>query len=310
MWKLYLADCFEWMKEQEPNQFVAIVTDPPYSLEEFNRENLEKMKRGSGGLWRIPPKIGGYERSPLPRFTVFSPEHRKIMYNYFYEWAKLAYKVLVPGGHLVIASTPIFLPTVASAIVDAGFELRGIIVRLVQTLRGGFRPKNAEDEYEDLCTMPRAHYEPWALLRKPLEKGLTVAENLRKWKAGALRRDPDGRPLPDVIPSERTPEKERIIAPHPTLKPQSFMRRIVWAVVPMGEGVVLDPFSGAGSTLAAAEALGYDSVGVEVNPEYYEMALHAVPELAKLEVDPWFFERKVKNSGKTLALTSFLLNET
>ena len=157
----------------------------------------------------------------------------------------------MPGGHLVIASTPMFLPTVSSAILDAGFELRGIIVRLVQTLRGGFRPKNAEEEFSDLCTMPRAHWEPWILFRKPVEKGLTVAENLRKWKAGALRRDPDGTPFPDVILSERTPEREKAIAPHPTLKPQSFMRRIVWAIVPLKEGEVLDPFCGAGSTLAA-----------------------------------------------------------
>jgi len=50
-------------------------------------------------------------------------------------------------------------------------------------------------------------------------------------------------------------------------------------------------------------------VGLEVNPEYYEMALRAIPELAKIKVDPWFFERRVKNTGKMLALTRFLLNE-
>ena len=308
-WKVYLADCFEWMRNHEPNTFVAIVTDPPYSLEEFSRENLEKMKRGSGGVWRIPPKIGGYERSPLPRFTVFSIEHHKIMYEFFNEWAKLAYKLLVPGGHVLIASTPIFVSTVSSAIINAGFEPRGIIVRLVQTLRGGFRPKNAEGEFRDLCTIPRAHWEPWALFRKPIERGLTVAENLRKWKAGALRREPDGRPFPDVIPSEKTPESERAIAPHPTLKPQSFMRRVVRAVVPLGEGVILDPFCGAGSTLAAAESLGYDGVGVEVNPEYFEMANRAIPELSRVDADPWLFERKVGKEGKMLRLTRFLLNE-
>ena len=310
VWKVYLADCFEWMEDQKPNQFVAIVTDPPYSLEEFSRKNLEKMKRGSGGIWRIPPKIGGYERSPLPRFTVFSAKHHKVMYNFFREWAELAYNLLVPGGHVVIASTPIFLPTVSYAIINAGFEPRGIIVRLVQTLRGGFRPKSAEEEFKDICTMPRAHWEPWALFRKPVEKGLTIAENLRKWKAGALRREPNGKPFPDVIPSEKTPENEKAIAPHPTLKPQSFMRRIIRAVVPLGEGMILDPFCGAGSTIAAAEALGYNSIGIEVNPEYYELANQAIPELAKINVDPWFFERKMAKKGKMLMLTKFLLDES
>ncbi|WP_309492702.1 DNA-methyltransferase [Candidatus Hecatella orcuttiae] len=297
------------MKKCEPNEFIAIVTDPPYSLEEFKRENLEKMKRGSGGVWRIPPKIGGVERNPLPRFTVFSAEHHKIMFNFFHNWAKLAYRVLVPGGHLVIASTPIFLPTVAHAIIEGGFEPRGVIVRLVQTLRGGFRPKNAEEEFKELSTIPRAHWEPWAIFRKPIEKGSTVAENLKKWKSGALKREPDGRPFPDVIPSERTPKEEEAIAPHPTLKPQSFMRRIIRAVVPLNEGKVLDPFCGAGSTIAAIEALGFDGIGIEVNPEYYEMALKAIPQLARVNVDPWLFERRINKGSKMLVLTEFLLKE-
>jgi site-specific DNA-methyltransferase (adenine-specific) len=46
--------------------------------------------------------------------------------------------------------------------------------------------------------------------------------------------------------------------------------------------VVLDPFAGSGSTLAAAEAMGYQSVGVEKDPEYFRVAQKAVPALARL----------------------------
>lgn len=49
----------------------------------------------------------------------------------------------------------------------------------------------------------------------------------------------------------------------------------------------LDPFCGAGSTIAAAEAIGYDSVGIEVYPEYFEMAKQAIPKLAALKIDLW-----------------------
>ena len=45
------------------------------------------------------------------------------------------------------------------------------------------------------------------------------------------------------------------------------------------EGVILDPFAGAGSTLAAAEAVGYESVGIEKDVHYFEMACEAVPKL-------------------------------
>ena len=89
-------------------------------------------------------------------------------------------------------------------------------------------------------------------------------------------------PFGDVIKSHPTRKAERSIAPHPSLKPQSFLRRVVRAMLPLGEGVVLDPFAGAGSTLAAAEAVGYDSIGVEVDPVYFKLATQAIPLLAAL----------------------------
>ena len=43
----------------------------------------------------------------------------------------------------------------------------------------------------------------------------------------------------------------------------------------------MDPFAGAGSTLAAAEAIGYHSIGVEKDQHYFEMAREAIPKLAR-----------------------------
>ena len=52
--------------------------------------------------------------------------------------------------------------------------------------------------------------------------------------------------------------------------------------VPLGEGIVLDTFAGAGSTLAAAIAVGYDSIGVEIDPAYVALAQTAIPKLATI----------------------------
>jgi site-specific DNA-methyltransferase (adenine-specific) len=52
----------------------------------------------------------------------------------------------------------------------------------------------------------------------------------------------------------------------------------------LGEGIILDPFMGSGSTIAAATACGLRSIGLEMNPEYYEMAVSAIPRLASLKV--------------------------
>ena len=84
---------------------------------------------------------------------------------------------------------------------------------------------------------------PAIMFRKPLGEK-TVAENLRKWKTGGLRRLSADKPLPEVVPSGRTPKREEAISDHPCLKPQHFMRIIVRALLPLGEGTVLDPLHG------------------------------------------------------------------
>ena len=164
---------------------------------------------------------------------------------------------------------------------EAGFEIRPAIMRLYFSFRGGDRPKNAEQEFPEVCVTPKGAYEPWMLFRKPISER-TVAANLRRWKTGGLRRLSADKPLQDAVPSGRTPDREEAISDHPCLKPQHFMRIIVRALLPLGEGNLLDPFMGSGSTVAAAEAVGYDSIGIEIDEQYFQLANQAVPQLAKL----------------------------
>ena len=57
---------------------------------------------------------------------------------------------------------------------------------------------------------------------------------------------------------------------HPTVKPVDLMRWLIRLVTPAG-GVVLDPFSGSGSTLEAAIAEGRKSIGVEQDEHYCDL---------------------------------------
>lgn len=277
------ADCFKWMGRVPAASIHAIVTDPPYGVKEYDFDQLEKRENGNGGIWRIPPSFDGHIRSPLPRFTALNGRDRERLERFFFEWSKLALRVLRPGGHLFLASNSFLSQAAFTAIADAGFEFRGELIRLVRTIRGGDRPKNAEREFPNVCSMARGCYEPWGIFRKPLPDGMTVADCLRQYQTGGLRRFPDGTPFCDVIPSERTPRAERDIADHPSLKPQSLMRQLVYASLPLGEGIVLDPFMGSGSTLAAAEALGLCAIGVERMADYFEASRHVIPALAAIQ---------------------------
>lgn len=294
---LVWGDCFDWLNEHPAASVHAIVTDPPFGLVEYTDLQLKKRARGRGGVWRIPPQLDGVQRKPLPRFTVLRTHEIDDLVTFFELWGQRALRVLVPGGHLIIAGNPLLSPYVASALMSAGLERRGEIIRLVRTLRGGDRPKLAEQEYSSVSVMPRSCYEPWGVFRKPISEK-TVAENLRKWGTGGLRRTPDGRPFPDVLKSETPPANEEAIAPHPSLKPQRFMRQIVWASLPLGDGVILDPFMGSGSAIAAAVAVGYRALGLEKQREFYEMARRAVPRLALLDVKWESFESSNGNNGR------------
>ncbi len=276
------ADCFEWMGRIPKESIHAIVTDPPYGVKEYNFDQIEKRTNGNGGIWRIPPSFDGSNRSPLPRFTALNSKERAILQRFFVEWGRLALRVLLPGGHLFIASNAFLSQLVFSSLVESGFEFRGELIRLVRTFRGGDRPKNAEEEFADVCSLPRSAYEPWGMFRKPLPKRMTVSDCLRTYGTGGLRRISPDQPFTDVLLSERTSRLERQIADHPSLKPQSFLRHVVRASLPLGKGIVLDPFMGSGSTIAAAAALEYTSIGVERFADYFDMSLHAIPKLAAL----------------------------
>jgi DNA modification methylase len=277
------ADCFDWLERQEPNTVHTVVTDPPYGLHEYTPEQQAKLRKGKGGVWRIPPSFDGHRRSPLPRFTTLTYEQLEQLHSFFFFWGKLLLPRLVPGAHVVVASNPLVSYIVSTALAEAGLERRGEIVRLTMTMRGGDRPKAAHEEFSEISVMPRSMWEPWVVFRKPIEG--RVQDNLRKWKTGGFRRPMEDKPFGDVIASAPTRAQERTLAPHPSLKPQSFMRQVVRAVLPLGEGVILDPFAGAGSTLAAAESVGYTSIGVEKDPHYFDMACDSIPKLTTLKTN-------------------------
>jgi len=280
MHEIFRVDCFEWLGKREPNSIHAVCTDPPYGLVEFSAGEVTKLRNGRGGVWRIPPEFGGNKRKPLPRFSVLTLPQRRDLEEHFRLWGQVLLPVLVPGAHVLVASNSVLSAHVFHGLLAAGLEPRGSIMRVYHGFRGGDRPKNAEEEFPDLCVSPRGNYEPWLLFRKPID-GKTVAENLRKWGTGALRMLEGCRPIPDVIQSGKTPEHEKRISAHPSLKPQRLLRLFCRMLMP-SQGTLLDPYMGSGSTVAACDSVGIHSVGLEIDEEYFNAAETTIPRLAKL----------------------------
>lgn len=279
---LYHMDCFEWLARCEPASVHAVVTDPPYGLVEYSPHEQAKLRAGKGGVWRVPPSFDGNTRSPLPRFTTLDADDLMRLHASFARLGALLARAVVPGANVLVASNPLLSHIVASAMSEGGLEVRGTLVRLTMTMRGGDRPKNAHMEFSGVSVMPRSMWEPWVVLRRPLDG--RVQDNLRRWGTGGFRRLSAERPFGDVIRSHPASAAERAMAPHPSLKPQGFLRQVVRASLPLGTGVILDPFAGSGSTLAAANAVGQSSIGIERDERFAGLAKTAIPALSAIQL--------------------------
>jgi len=79
--------------------------------------------------------------------------------------------------------------------------------------------------------------------------------------------DADGGSAARFFYTAKADASERRGSKHPTVKPLDLMRYLVRLVCPVG-GVVLDPFSGSGTTIEAARDEHCRSIGIEMNAEY------------------------------------------
>ena len=136
-YRIFLADALHWLESAAAASIHAVVTDPPYGIVEYSPSELKKRDNRKGGIWRLPHSYDGHTRNPVPRFTVLGPRDHERIRRFFRTFAKELSRVLVPGAHVFLASNPLVSHLVSNAFVSAGFEKRGEIVRVTQTLRGG-----------------------------------------------------------------------------------------------------------------------------------------------------------------------------
>src|SRR2546428_12480078 len=120
-YRLYNTDAFEWLARRGSRSIHAVVTDPPFGLVEYEPAQLRKMRNGAGGIWRLPRNYDGQKRRPAPRFTVLtSGDYAKIA-AFHKRLSNLLLRVLVPGGHVIIASQNLVSHFVIEAFYSSGF---------------------------------------------------------------------------------------------------------------------------------------------------------------------------------------------
>ena len=105
----------------------------------------------------------------------------------------------------------------------------------------------------------------WLVWNKP-ERGFTLAEAELAWTN-----------FDSVVRVFDAPRSEPGRT-HPTQKPVSVMS---WSIKHAGGNTVLDPFMGSGTTLVACQKLGRHGIGIELDPDYFEIACRRVDEATR-----------------------------
>lgn len=175
--RLINGDSLIELDKLEPNLVDSITTDPPYHLtsivKRFGKKGSAPAKEGKDGSFqRLSKGFMGKEWDGGD--IAFTPEI----------WEKCL-RVLKPGGYMLCFGSPRSYHRMAIAIEDAGFEIRDCMMYMYGS---GF-PKSHSikgvEGYDGWGTgLLKPAYEPIVMARKPLDKGLSIAKNIKKWGVG------------------------------------------------------------------------------------------------------------------------------
>lgn len=166
------------------NSIDSSVTDPPYALtsivKRFGKPGAAPAKKGADGRFaRVGAGFMGQKWDTGE--VAHDPDF----------WAKVL-RVLKPGAHLVAFGGTRTYHRLATAIEDAGFEIRDMVA---WTYGSGF-PKS-HDAGEGRGTALKPAQEPMVLARKPLIG--TVAANIDAFGTGAINIDSCRVPTDEVL---------------------------------------------------------------------------------------------------------------
>lgn len=223
----------------------AVITDPPYSSGGmFRSDRLTEPSQKYRGWSHTPSST----HKPAAAYGSFAGDHRD--QRGYREWMALwmyqCSRVAVEGASAYIFTDWRQLPVMTDALQAGGWTWRGVLVwdkGVGRPVKGRFRNHLEFIVWGTNGPAPESENYPSALIS-----------------------------VPTVPPGERQ---------HVTQKPAKLIRHLL-SIVPQ-RGMVLDPFMGSGTTLRAASDLGWQSVGIELDERYCQMAVERLGQMT-LEV--------------------------
>lgn len=175
---LHNGDSIEYMRGYKDNIFTAVVTDPPYGLGILGKEwdTFDKSQLGRAG------SEGENDLKVKKNFNILPRYKADGLYEFTYEWAYEALRIVKPGGILLSFAGTRTYHKIASAIDDAGWE---IVDMMTWVHSQGFPKaydlgKNIDDlKWNGYKSQLKPALEPICVAVKPRDG--TYVENALKW---------------------------------------------------------------------------------------------------------------------------------
>lgn len=287
------GDCRELLKEFPENTIDAVLTDPPYNYEFVGKDwnhseiqrRLAKAKDGnSSTLIKHVPYGSGLAGGKRNARWYEKNRTNSLDYGTWIEsWAVELFRVCKPGAYVGVFNATRFLARTQVALENVGFYSRDILVMKKNSgIPKGFNGKSMlnklgrqdADNWQGFHSALRNEWEGVVLVQKPLLDNYqtTVSE----FNVGLMRAErEDGGFKSNIfdLPLSRSSKTDIDTSIHATPKNQVWIDELVELLMPPVENaVILDPFFGTGTLGLAAEKLGKTWVGIDLVPEYVELA--------------------------------------
>jgi site-specific DNA-methyltransferase (adenine-specific) len=279
-----------------PDEYAhLILSDIPYGIgaEDWDvlHDNKNSAYLGSSPAQLKAGAVFKKRGKPINGWSEADRAIPKQYYNWCSEWAGEWFRVVKPGSSVLVFAGRRFSHRCIAALEDAGFSFKDMFawmrqraphraqrVSSVYTRRGD--TANAEQWEGWRVGNLRPTFEPVLWFTKPYKIGTTLADNVLNYGVGAFNETAflNYEKAPDnVLQSGFMPNETGL---HPTQKPIRLLQVLIELTTQPGH-VVLDPFCGSGSTLAAAKLIGRHYTGFEIDPSYAKIAKQRLEQLVQ-----------------------------
>lgn len=317
--KIICTDAMELLPQIESNSIDVVLTDPPYFLDKLDN-NWDHEK--------VSTQDNQYVIKSLPAGMKFDKEQGKKFYSWYFEVSKEIFRILKPGGVFFSFSSPRLYHRMASAIDDAGFEIRDLFIWLYtqnQVKAMGLdhfikKMKISEKEKEKIrqklngwkTPQIKSCFEPIAMAQKPVDN--TYLETILKYDVGLLNTNVkigNGMYPANVFTIDNINEliDKTFLLPkptrkekgeyndHKTVKPLAICEYLIKLAAFSKNAVILDPFVGSGTTVVAAKKLGKNYIGIDSNKRYVDIAEKRLKEVDREIKSDLFGSQKKKRDN-------------